>query len=181
MILIIDFELTCENPMPDEFNSEIIEIGAAWTSLSGEIQDRFETFVYTSSSLSEYCTNLTGIRQSDVDSATTLPEAMSALAAFAQLYALQVWGSWGQSDLNQINRNCANHGLSSPLQGWEHRNLMVEFAKGRGVKKNAGLKKALQIAAIELEGTHHRALSDVINTIKLLHICQKGYQASNDV
>jgi inhibitor of KinA sporulation pathway (predicted exonuclease) len=181
MILVIDLELTCENPRSEDFNAEIIEIGAAWTSLDCVVHDRFEAFVYTPSKLSEYCTGLTGIKQSDVDSAITLSEAMSALAEFAQLHMFRVWGSWGQSDLNEINRNCANSGLSSPLDGWEHRNLMVEFAKGRGVKKRVGLQKALRIATVELEGAHHRALSDVINTIKLLHICQKGYQASNDV
>ena len=56
--------------------------------------------------------------------------------------------------------------LESPLQGWEHRNLKKEWAKARRIRR-VGMKKALEIAGIELEGPHHRALADVLNIAKL--------------
>ena len=67
---------------------------------------------------------------------------------------------------NSLNHDCAHHGLESPLKNWEHRNLKKEWAKARGIKR-VGMKKALEIAGIELEGPHHRALADVLNIAKL--------------
>lgn len=56
--------------------------------------------------------------------------------------------------------------MESPLPGWDHRNLKKEWAKARRIKR-VGMKKALEIAGIALEGPHHRALADVLNIGKL--------------
>lgn len=167
-ILIIDLENTCmaENERPADYHGQIIEIGAAWVMPTGEVLDTFETLVQAENPVTVFCTELLGITQADVDSGLTFPAAMQALAEFAAKHPDKTWASWGAADLNSLNHDCEHHGLESPLQGWEHRNLKKEWAKGRGIKR-VGMKKALEIAGIALEGPHHRALSDVLNIGKL--------------
>jgi hypothetical protein len=101
-----------------------------------------------------------------VDGGLLFADAMKALAAFAARHPSKIWGSWGNADLNSINRDCEHHGIESPLKGWTHRNLKKEWAKARKIKQ-VGMKKALEIAGIELEGLHHDALADVLNIAKL--------------
>ena len=167
-LLIIDLENTCvpENERPADYHGQIIEIGAAWVTPTGEVMDTFETFVQAENPVTVFCTELLGITQADVDGGLTFPEAMQALAEFAAKHPGETWASWGAADLNSLNQDCAHHGLESPLQGWEHRNLKKEWAKSRSIKR-VGMKKALEIAGISLEGPHHRALADVLNIGKL--------------
>lgn len=167
-LLIIDLENTCvpENERPADYHGQIIEIGAAWVTPAGAVLDTFETLVQAENPVTEFCTELLGITQADVDGGLPFPEAMKALAEFAAKHPDKTWASWGAADLNSLNHDCAHHGLESPLKNWEHRNLKKEWAKARRIKR-VGMKKALEIAGIELEGPHHRALADVLNIAKL--------------
>lgn len=167
-LLIIDLENTCmpEHERPADYHGQIIEIGAAWVTPNGEVLETFETFVQAENPVTEFCNELLGITQADVDGGLTFPEAMQALAEFAARHPDKTWASWGAADLNSLNHDCAHHGLECPLQGWDHRNLKKEWAKARRIKR-VGMKKALEIAGIELEGPHHRALADVLNIAKL--------------
>lgn len=94
------------------------------------------------------------------------PDA-AELAEFARLHAGQCWGSWGKYDARQIERESARHGLADPLAGLPHVNLKATFAKARKIKQT-GMATALQIAGLELEGEHHRALADARNIARLL-------------
>ncbi len=167
-LLIIDLENTCmpESDRPAEYHGQIIEIGAAWVTPDGEVLDTFETLVQAQNPVTVFCTELLGITQADVDGGLSFPDAMQALAEFAAKHPDKTWASWGAADLNSLNHDCEHHGLESPLQGWEHRNLKKEWAKSRGIKR-VGMKKALEIAGIALEGPHHRALAEVLNIAKL--------------
>lgn len=172
MILIIDVENTClpQAETPDNYHYQIIEIGAVWVSEAGEVVDTFEVFVNAENPVSAYCTELTGITQQNVDTGLTYPEAMQALADFIARKPVQVWGSWGAADLKSLNHDCAHHAVNNPLQAWSHRNLKKEWAKSRRIKQ-VGMAKALEISGIHAEGPHHRALSDVLNIVKLLPGC----------
>jgi inhibitor of KinA sporulation pathway (predicted exonuclease) len=57
-----------------------------------------------------------------------------------------------------------------------HQNLKASFAKARKIKQ-VGMSRALQIAGLELDGEHHRALSDALNIAKLLPFCALTGQA----
>lgn len=167
-ILIIDLENTCmhDQERPAGYHHQIIEIGAAWVTETGEVLEKFSTLVQAENPVTEFCTELLGITQADVDRGLPFCEAMQALAGFAALYPSTTWASWGAADLNSLNCDCTHHGLESPLQGWVHRNLKKEWAKARKIKM-VGMAKALEIAGITLEGAHHRALDDALNLAKL--------------
>ncbi len=173
MILIIDLENTCmpDAERPANYHHQIIEIGAAWVSPDAEVIDTFDIFVKAENPVTAFCAELTGITQHNVDAGLAYPEAMQALAGFAAKHPGRIWGSWGAADLNSLNRDCAHHGVESPLQGWCHRNLKKEWAKGRKIRQ-VGMAMALQLSNIVLEGPRHRALSDVLNIVRLLPDCR---------
>lgn len=175
-VLIIDLENTCmpEQERPVDYHGQIIEIGAAWATPTGEVLFKFSTLVQAENPVNPFCTELLGITQADVDGGLPFAEAMQALAEFSSLYSSTTWASWGNADLNSLNRDCAHHGLESPLAGWTHRNLKAEWAANRKPKtKRVGMKKALELDGIALEGAHHRALDDVLNIAKLMPRCGK--------
>lgn len=171
-VLIIDLENTClpESERPADYHHQIIEIGAAWVTPMGEVMAKFSTLVQAENPVPPFCTDLLGITQADVDGGLPFAEAMQALARFSSLYPSTTWASWGTADLKSLNADCAHHGLESPLAGWTHRNLKKEWAKARKINR-VGMKMALELDKIELEGAHHRALDDALNIAKLMPRC----------
>lgn len=170
MILIIDLEATCADDGSISAECmEIIEVGAVWATLDGEVVDQFQSFVRPSERphLTVFCRSLTSIEQANIDAAPSWPTVAIRLAEFAQRQSGQCWGSWGSYDRKQIERECSRHGIADPLGALPHKNLKAIFAKRRKIKQ-VGMTTALQIVGLRLDGTHHRALDDSLNIAKLL-------------
>jgi len=170
MILVIDLEATCSDDgsiTPEQM--EVIELGAAWATPQGEVIDTLQRFVRPTErpTLTPFCIELTHIQQAQIDTAPSWPTVAAELAEFARLHAGRCWGSWGKYDARQIERETARHGLADPLAGLPHVNLKASFAKARKIKQT-GMATALQIVGLELEGEHHRALSDARNIARML-------------
>lgn len=183
-LLVIDLENTCvpKAEEPEGYHGQIIEIGAAWVTPAGVVADTLDIFVQAENSVTAFCTGLIGITQADVDNGLPYAEAMKALAGFATKHPSHTWGSWGASDLKCLVRDCAHHCVDNPLDGWIHRDIKKEWCKtnrallkekvGKGHKvKQVGMSTALGVSGLRLEGSHHRALSDVLNLAKLLPGC----------
>ena len=62
---------------------------------------------------------------------------------------------------------------ADPLAGIAHRNLKREFAKARRIRE-VGMSRALTIAGLALEGSHHRALDDALNIARLVPVLPYG-------
>ena len=171
MYLIIDLEAACwENTYKKE-ESEIIEIGAVFLDKDYRILGDFQAFIKPKRNpvLSEFCQQLTSIRQQDVDSAQTFPQAFNKFIQWAEKTANSslkniTFCSWGYYDKNQLIKDCQFHNIEYPFS--THRSLKHEFGKKRNIKP-PGMKRALQICGIELKGTHHRALEDARNITKI--------------
>jgi inhibitor of KinA sporulation pathway (predicted exonuclease) len=118
--------------------------------------------------LSNFCRELTGIRQADVDAAdefgTVFPDFVRWIGE--KPFTLSSWSAY---DLNQFRIDCARHGLVLPAVFLNHRNLKVDFAMWRG-EKACGMRKALRVLGLELEGRHHRGIDDARN---IARICRK--------
>jgi inhibitor of KinA sporulation pathway (predicted exonuclease) len=171
-ILVIDFEATCsaDGSIPDD-EREIIEIGAVWVMPAGEVINQMQILVrpVVHPILSGFCSQLTGIRQEDVDQGVAFTDAAAALRDFSQRHRSTNWASWGKSDLRLLERDSARHSIENPLFDWMHQDLKADFAEGRGIRQ-VGMKTALRLAALPLQGTHHRALADAQNLASLLPI-----------
>jgi inhibitor of KinA sporulation pathway (predicted exonuclease) len=165
---IVDLEATCWEDARGSPDMEIIEIGAVMLGAGGgPVGGEFAAFVrpVVVPRLSEFCKKLTSIRQADVDSAETFPVVFQRFLEWIGEGPF-VLCSWGAYDLNQFRQDCRRHGMALPATFERHVNLKKEFARQRGVK-SCGMAKALEIAGIRLEGSHHRAIDDARNIAKL--------------
>jgi len=170
MVLVIDIEATCcDRGTIAADQMEVIELGAVWATARGEVVDSMQRFArpIERQVLTPFCRSLTRIEQAWVDGAQPWTSVASDLAEFASRHPWKVWGSWGKYDANQIARESARHGIPHPLEGMAHQNLKAIFAKSRRIKQ-VGMTTALQIAGLPFHGEHHRALSDAMNTARLL-------------
>jgi len=166
--LIIDLEATCWDDNSELDRMEIIEIGAVLLDEKHHLpKSDFSCFVRPSREpvLSEFCKQLTGIKQSQVDRAKTFPNAFAGFLNWTGEADL-IMCSWGDYDRKHLLLECQRHGIQVP--GWldRHINLKAEFAAGRGIRQ-CGMKKALQIMGLPLKGSHHRALDDAKNIAEL--------------
>jgi len=169
-LLVVDLEGTCcrDDSIPRE-ERETIEIGAVL--VDGETlapTDEFQTFVrpIAHPTLTPFCLELTSITQSDVDGAEGFPSAFARLLAWTGPGDAR-FCSWGGYDRSQFRRDCARHGVENPLDEG-HLNLKERFSEVLGRRPHFGMKRALELCGLPLEGTHHRGLDDARNIARML-------------
>lgn len=170
-IVIVDIEHTCteDGSIPPE-EREVIEIGAVMLELKSlTVIDEFSSLIrpVRNPIVSQFCTELTGIRQAELDNAESFPSVFDAFLGWLPSKAETLIATWGAYDLIQINIDCAFHGLDK-FSLETVLNLKVAFKEARKLKKPVGLKKALEMSLISFSGDHHRGLDDARNTAKLL-------------
>ena len=169
--VVIDLEATCsdDGAVPRD-EMEIIEIGAViadapdWLPLA-----EFQTFVRPQRhpELTPFCRELTGIEQSDVDTAPTFPEALAALVDWLSNWPGSVFCSWGDYDRKQFRCDCEFHSIGYPL-GERHINLKEAYAARFKLKRGRGLAWVLDQHDLAFDGRPHRALDDTRNITRLL-------------
>lgn len=169
--LIIDLEATCcdQNTVPRKA-METIEIGAVMVDASSlQIIAEFNTFIQPMRHpiLTPFCTTLTTIKQTDVDSAPTYPKAVQALQHWLQPYENIVFCSWGDYDYNQLKQDSEYHQLHFPIDA-PHVNIKKLFSSTQQLPKAYGMNYALRLAGLTLQGTHHRGIDDARNMARLL-------------
>lgn len=173
-MLAVDFEATCDEDRTKipRHESEIIEFGYSLVNLSSGEQTSVGTFVKpcVHPTLSAFCTQLTTITQSDVDTAKSFTVVAQQLRDFVALHVGDkkvVWVSWGQYDFNQLNTDCTRAGIISPLVGITHYNLKEVEAAIAG-RRQIGLHGAVGEHNLTWHGTHHRGVDDAINVGNIL-------------
>ncbi|SDU32966.1 exonuclease domain-containing protein [Geopseudomonas guangdongensis] len=176
--LVIDLEATTdEGGWPVE-DMEVIEIGAVIVDANGRELSHFQSFVRPRlrAELTDFCRQLTHIRQSDIDAAPTLDRLWPRLEAWLlpHLGDLQGWLSWGNYDRQQLEVEWRNQQLSSCLASLPHFNLKQLFARHYRQtrrsrdRRQLGLNKALEVSGLSFAGTQHRGLDDARNIARLL-------------
>jgi 3'-5' exoribonuclease 1 len=171
--IIFDLEATCwEEQEKGNKEGEIIEIGAVKLDDKLEIADVFSEFVKptVNPTLSVFCKGLTTIRQEDVDGALEFNEAIKKF----EDWILSEDGdarllSWGYYDKKQILKESAAKNYSGEiikLLEEKHISLKHKFAKSRKIK-TCGMKRALEILNLPLEGEHHRGIDDAKNIARI--------------
>ena len=170
MLVIIDVEATCQKIKTPDFISEIIEIGAVKFDLSTlEIADEFQAFISPKINpiLSDFCKELTNIKQSDVDSAHNYETEYNRFVKWYGNPDKNLFSSWGFYDQAAFRKNCAIHNLEYKLSK-DHWNLKKFYEELRGTKKGVGLGRAIKQLGLAFEGEPHRALNDAKNTAYVL-------------
>ena len=166
--IIVDLEATCWEGGNDRDRQETIEIGAVRLSPSGaQVGPLFSTLVrpVMEPNLTEFCTQLTGIRQEEVDQAAPFPEVFPRFVEWCGVGPHRL-ASWGSYDLRQLTLECQRHAI--PLPAWfaDHVNVKYVFSRWKKVRP-CGMAEALKISGLPLEGRHHRGLDDALNIARL--------------
>lgn len=170
--LVVDLEATCcdRQATIKQTEMEVIEIGAVMVEAKTlTIIDEFQSFIkpIRHPILTEFCKSLTSISQAQVDRAPTYPEAIALLKNWLSGYSNGVFCSWGDFDRQQFQQDSNFHKVPFPI-AYPHVNLKQLFSQKQGLRKRHGMAKALTLAGLPLEGTHHRGIDDARNIAKLL-------------
>lgn len=169
LLNVVDVEATCwEGQPPPGQVSEIIEIGLTVVDLgSGERIGRHRMLVRpVRSTVSSFCTELTGLSQDEVDSGIGFADACRLLVAEHRAGEFP-WASWGDYDRHQFTRQCEAARVPYPF-GRAHTNAKAVFTRAHGPRRRPGMAQALRIAGLPLEGRHHRGEDDAWNIAALV-------------
>ncbi|MEJ8862281.1 3'-5' exonuclease [Pseudomonas jessenii] len=175
----VDLEATCDEveksestrPLavaPDQM--ETIEIGLVVIDLESlEIVDEFQRFVrpQINPTLTDFCTKLTSIQQTDVDDARTYQEVGEELRMFAVRYPNAAWASWGDYDARQLERDAGFAACPSLLEGLPHFNARKWHA-GLYDNRPKGLKQTVESLGLVWQGTYHRGVDDARNVAAVI-------------
>lgn len=171
-LVFFDIEQTCwENgEEPKGFVPETIQIGICeYNPITDTIGRKNSYFVKSKSTLSEYCTNLTGITNKKLKTARSLTEVCNKIAESYSKH--KVWVSWGRDDL-MLKKDCDAQGATSPVS-INHLDFSVFYATMFGLRKFPSLLQSLKKNDIEFEGDQHDAMYDAINTANLYSVVSK--------
>jgi len=166
--IVFDLEATCWKQWNSKNQNEIIEIGAVKVNREGYIVSEFDEFVKPKlfPELSEFCTNLTTIKQSDVDNADYFPAVVERFKNWINVEEDFFLCSWGFYDKNQLIKDSQLFHLETD---WlkNHISLKHQFTSIKKLKRDVGMKEALKIEKMRPEGTHHRGIDDARNIAKV--------------
>lgn len=179
--IFLDFEM---NPIPREFKearevvrSEIVEIGAVKLNENYELVDRYSRYVKPEyGSIHKRITQLTGIKDSDVDGANSFTAAVKDFADWigdgkGRLY------SWSRSDQFQL---CDESWLKESELPWQLTQRWIDFQAvytrliGLSRTNPLSLQNALGAAEYRFSGQAHRAVEDAENSASLLILVKQG-------
>jgi inhibitor of KinA sporulation pathway (predicted exonuclease) len=123
--------------------------------------------------ITPFCTNLTGITQTQVDQGAVFPDMIEAWTTFLEQYGCTpstvVFGSWTDFDIKQLRLELTRNNLSVQFPNWIDLQRSYKLnQKGKGI---LGVKKALIEQGLEFEGREHSAIDDAKNTMRLVPYC----------
>lgn len=165
--VVLDLEATCkENDR--SFPNETIEIGAVNLDSDFNIISTYNKFIKPKLNpvLTQFCKDLTSIKQEDIDAAKVFPEVIEDFKVWAGIgVEPYILCSWGHYDKHQLARDCELHRLPS---GWTGRHISLKHQFGfiRN-ERPCGMAKALKILGLPLIGTHHRGIDDAKNIAQI--------------
>lgn len=175
--IIVDLEATCfDNPKitPAGFENEIIEIGAVKVNEEGKTVGEFQAFIKPKKFpiLSDFCKQLTSIKQEDVDNAELFYLVLEKFIDWTieGNETNVTFISWGHYDKTQFQKDSKLHNITPEwINDSNHRSLKHLHGKWNNLNspKGVGMERALKFEKIPLDGTHHRGIDDARNITKI--------------
>ncbi|MFF2217179.1 exonuclease domain-containing protein [Streptomyces antibioticus] len=173
LLNVIDVEATCWDGQPPPGSvHEIIEIGLTVVDVAARRRvSRHRILVRPGrSTVSPFCTELTGLTQAEVDRGVPFAEACRILAEEYEA-GVRPWASWGDYDRHQFARQSEADGVAYPFgrpTERTHTNAKAVFTTAYGLRRRPGMSQALKIAGLPLEGRHHSGEDDAWNIAALV-------------
>lgn len=164
-MLFVDVELTCwEGDPPAGEQSEVIAFGIVDLK-TDELKIRREKMHLVrpqASTISPFCSALTGITPKEADAAAPLPEVVRTIR---KTFGQRDWCAWGRDDV-LIRESCERAGADLPFVGGFH-DLAAQMRNLLGLTYRLGLDEALDRFGLDWEGPPHDALADAKNLARL--------------
>ena len=169
-LIVFDLEATCWPEGTVVERQETIEIGAVRLGPDLKPAGEFQPFVKPvgEARLSDFCRELTGIRQEQVDGAEPFPRVLAEFEAWGGGAPVR-WASWSGYDLRQLNADCQRHAFPLPATMECHLDLRRLFSELQE-KEPVTMKRALELSGLTLQGSHHRGIDDARNIARLAAI-----------
>ena len=179
---VIDFECTCNGDW--DFPNEIIEFPAVLIHpLTLVAEFEFRRFVKPTENpvLLPYCTDLTGIKQGDVDEANELGEVLEEFSTFLEDNELEIMlvtdGPWDVDKF--LVPECRRKGLAIPRWAKQWLDIRKKFAKCLELESWLNLSGMLGVLGLEFEGREHSGIDDSRNIAKILvELINRGFKTS---
>jgi len=168
-VLVIDLEATCwESDPPPGQTSEIIEIGlCVMDVITGEREEPRAILIKPQrSTLSDFCIQLTTITPEILTDGMNFGDACALLEEEYQSHR-RTWASYGDYDRLQFLAQCQEWGVDYPF-GRTHINVKNLLALQKGLKREVGLRRAMDLLDMPFEGTLHRGMDDAWNIAAVL-------------
>lgn len=176
-LIVVDVEATCERDRSN-FPHEIIEFPGVLIDVRRGIIDKersFHTYVrpLLHPKLSHFCTELTGIRQEQVDNAPTLPEAIEKFEKWFRstipLGAKVALCSDGPWDFKNFfyEHHVLRDGLSLPTIFYEYIDVRTSFARFFNAGVPSKLNAMLNQVGLHFKGREHCGFDDAYNIARL--------------
>lgn len=169
--IVLDTESTCWKNDRDVSKQEIIEIGAIKLNENFIEIDHFSRFVkpILSPILSDFCKELTTISQKEIDKAENFSIIFTDFLNWIGEGSYTIV-TWGDFDIKHFEIDCKRHKIKFPNRFVKkHINLKMVFADRYNIRP-CGLDQAVQMLKIKFEGSHHRAIDDARNTVKVARV-----------
>jgi len=168
--IVIFTSLDLEMNQPSQ---KIISVGAVVGNIqTGEILERFHVFVNPNEELNPVITELTKIKQSDVDGAGTLEDAYNELKAIHEKHGSFVNAiTWGGGDTQELGNQLKQEGLQFDWcfgRRWiDAKTLFVSWRLINGRQVAGGLAKSMTKLGLKFQGQKHNARDDAENTFRI--------------
>lgn len=165
-LIIIDVEF-------NQPSGKLLELGAVKLLRDGGIHpSSFSRLIQINEPISSYITNLTGIEETAMITASPLSEVLSSFQAWVHTDTKNViLCSWGNYDIVKLREAYLESGIKYPFRNksFDIKSIIVWLGYFFNIKsKSDGLGSMLKAWNINFEGNKHRARDDAYNTAKLL-------------
>lgn len=181
-IYCIDVESTCWETREEQGNrpNEIIEIGICAINLKTQKVENISSYIVKPAftTVSEFCTKLTGWTQEEIDEGTSLLSVLKAVGEDYGMTKNHVWFSYGEYDRIKLSSSDVG-GSAKRLYNIEpadnpihqmrgHFNVKTLMALREGLNREMGMERALNYYGLTLEGRHHNGADDAANIAKIV-------------
>ncbi|CAF3273623.1 unnamed protein product [Rotaria socialis] len=177
-IAVLDFEATCEENHDDNYKNEIIEFPIVLIDVKQQIIiDKFQSYCRPTLKpvLSTFCTQLTGIKQHQVDNAPTFVEVLHNVEKWlnernllstsnGHKLAFSTDGPWDFTKFLQVQ--CRLSSIVYPQWAEEWIDIRKEFSRFYSVRRG-GIEKMLHRLGLTFDGRPHSGIDDSINIARI--------------
>lgn len=185
---ILDIEMTCDGKQENgkfiddgrmkRSQREIISVGFVVCDDKYNIKNRYSSFVkpVSTTSITDYCENLTGITQNDINHGKKCNNAFRDIRDMCEKYSIDYIFTFGNSDKDGIiisakwirkKKEKAGNLYFISEKIIDVRPTILKGINCKNYRRSPSLSKIAEMLQIKMKGRHHNALNDAVLLYKI--------------